>query len=489
MSSPNDPMRAGTQEGSEPPGGSVSGVPVASGTAFVPVPASRVPPRVTPQFRGRPPNRIGGKRAPKDGPPTRFGGTAFLLTVLCAALLFSSLPVISHATMSSPNPSSMGSAPSGLGIAQEANSTGQLPYLAGIAHRLTAGNTTDPSRGLANNASDRETLNAGMQPPGPHLPAGAMPTLVGESLTVPDRAIVESPVTFTESGLPAGTPWWVNLTFGPSFESTTANLSFVEPNGSYPYTVASGDLALGPQPASGELSVAGSAVTVLVTFGGSSFPVTFTESGLAGQLPWAVTVTGQPSVVSAAPTLSLSEPNGTYSFSVRSIGNLSYSANPASGRFTIDGSGIALAVTFAPDLYPVRFVESGLPAGTPLAVTLQGSLLVSSNGSLEWHEPNGSFLYTVGTVPGYSLVSSPTGPLAVNGQAVTVELTFVPAATGIYPFVGSSGGPGTPVGELLLLATALGGAVGIASWRIGNLRHSAASEAQSGPSVDSRPHP
>ncbi len=40
-------------------------------------------------------------------------------------------------------------------------------------------------------------------------------------------------VTFTESGLPSGTSWYVNLTDGPSNSSTGTTVGFLEPNGTY----------------------------------------------------------------------------------------------------------------------------------------------------------------------------------------------------------------------------------------------------------------
>ncbi|MGC9124284.1 MAG: hypothetical protein ACP5IB_09520, partial [Thermoplasmata archaeon] len=44
-------------------------------------------------------------------------------------------------------------------------------------------------------------------------------------------------VTFTESGLPSGTTWYVNLSNGQSFSSTTNTITFQEPNGTYYYII------------------------------------------------------------------------------------------------------------------------------------------------------------------------------------------------------------------------------------------------------------
>ncbi|MGC8701304.1 MAG: hypothetical protein ACP5R3_06840, partial [Thermoplasmata archaeon] len=40
-------------------------------------------------------------------------------------------------------------------------------------------------------------------------------------------------VTFTETGLPSGTTWYVNLSNGQSFSGTGTTITFSEPNGTY----------------------------------------------------------------------------------------------------------------------------------------------------------------------------------------------------------------------------------------------------------------
>ena len=72
-------------------------------------------------------------------------------------------------------------------------------------------------------------------------------------------------VKFTESGLPSGNSWYVNLTNGQSFSSTTSTMSFSEPNGTYSYTIGnvSGYTA---SPSSGSITVSGSNATKTITF-------------------------------------------------------------------------------------------------------------------------------------------------------------------------------------------------------------------------------
>ncbi|MFY9716633.1 MAG: thermopsin family protease [Thermoplasmata archaeon] len=84
-------------------------------------------------------------------------------------------------------------------------------------------------------------------------------------------------VTFTETGLPAGTNW--SVTFNDALESSTGTvISFEVPNGSYKYkiTVPSG------------FDVGTSSGTILVTDGAAAQPVSFSHSSSspASSVPW-----------------------------------------------------------------------------------------------------------------------------------------------------------------------------------------------------------
>ncbi|MGI0053286.1 MAG: hypothetical protein ACRECR_03380, partial [Thermoplasmata archaeon] len=98
-------------------------------------------------------------------------------------------------------------------------------------------------------------------------------------------------VTFTESGLPASTNWSVTLNGTPQATSGTS-IAFVEPNGSYSYSVPTVD-TYAPAPSGGLLVVNGSMKNVLLTFtrnstssGGRPYPVTFTQTGLPDDVSW-----------------------------------------------------------------------------------------------------------------------------------------------------------------------------------------------------------
>jgi len=226
-------------------------------------------------------------------------------------------------------------------------------------------------------------------------------------------------VTFTETGLPAGTNWtvgvfitpWFFEDFGAQFNtSNTSTLTFSLPNGTYHFHVfrANGN---GSFPHRGMFTVNGtSPPPISVHFGPPKlYTVTLTEVGLPAGTLWAVRVQnpggwgdpgwfwqwgGEDAPVAAAlhggwwgwhhggwggfnisntSTLTLNLPNGTYNYSVFCVPGFSF-VGPSNGTINISGaSPPAIHVTFAAlPAYVVTFVESGLPAGTNWTVAVGG---------------------------------------------------------------------------------------------------------------------
>ncbi len=72
-------------------------------------------------------------------------------------------------------------------------------------------------------------------------------------------------------------------------------LTFTEPNGTYPYSVAAAS-GFGPTPANGTIVLHGAPVAVTVAYS-RVFVLTFTESNLPAGTNWSVTLTGSSSSV------------------------------------------------------------------------------------------------------------------------------------------------------------------------------------------------
>jgi hypothetical protein len=246
----------------------------------------------------------------------------------------------------------------------------------------------------------------------------------GGTFTVNGAAVSESvafllsyEVTFTQSTLPAGTTWWVNLTNGVSLRGTGSTVNIAEPNGSYAYNVGTTDKTYR---ASGETFVVnGGPLSLPVTFVRLTYAVSFTEQRLPSGTMWWVNLTNGQSFPGTGTSITFSEPNGSYAFLVSAPG---YIAFPATGNFTIAGGSASRAITFVQATYPVRFTENGLPNGTSWSVTLGGVTQSSTTTVIDFQESNGSYTYRLASsMPEYG---APGGTFVVTGSPVFVYVTF-----------------------------------------------------------------
>jgi YVTN family beta-propeller protein len=247
------------------------------------------------------------------------------------------------------------------------------------------------------------------------------------------------PVDFAESGLAPSTPWSVDFRGVPAGGSGTV-IAFSAPNGTYGYTIP--PVPGYTTPAGGTTMVSAAPDTVNLTFVVYEFTVEFVEQGLPKGTNWSVTLGGQPYNTTAS-SLSAAEPNGTYAFSIATIGR--FAPQPGSGMLTIDNSSQSVSVTFqAPRLpptnYSVTFSESGLPTGRTWSIAWNGSPPTSSTGTtIAFSAPNGSYPFSVGAEPGYTTAWS--GSVTVDGHPATENVSFGPFRYAVtFVETGLSGG-------------------------------------------------
>jgi len=240
-----------------------------------------------------------------------------------------------------------------------------------------------------------------------------------------------SNVTFEESGLPTGTNWSVTLggvsqSAKASEGSHTSSIVFVEPNGTYQYSVgpAGGFMA---SPSSGQVTVNGASKSVFETYA-LPYSVTFTETGLASGTTWNVTMGSTVGHADSPTSIVFPVSNGTYPFTVGPI--LGYSVAPGSGNAVVSGSSITYPITFTAITYPATFTESGLPSGRTFQVTVNGNTMsLTTDGSTDTLTftglANGSYPYTItGNSGWYQSTLAYTGTVVVIGGALT-EPTLV----------------------------------------------------------------
>jgi YVTN family beta-propeller protein len=238
-------------------------------------------------------------------------------------------------------------------------------------------------------------------------------------------------VVFYESGLPWGTNW--SVTFNKVLSSSSNEiLSFSAPNGTYAFTVGTvSGYAVSPR--SGNLTVSGSIAMQNVTFlKKGTYTATFAEKGLPPGASWNVmlasTSTGLNSTEnSTGTTTTFSVLNGTYYFEAWAVG---YVANASFGDILVNGSSVSTTINFTRQTggpYPIKFTESGLPSGTSWSVTFDRELSSSTSANIAFSAANGTYMYTVVAVSGYTAIPS-SGNLTVNGTGVTkaIQFTLIP---------------------------------------------------------------
>ena len=161
------------------------------------------------------------------------------------------------------------------------------------------------------------------------------------------------------------------------------------------------------------------------------YPAAFTEVGLPAGVAWTVTMGAAGSETTNGTSLQFNLTNGTYSFEVRSS-NRSWEPLDPSGSLVINGTGAQETILFAEVTFPIHFVESGLPNGTSWGVILAGEQETSTGASITFSEPNGSYPWKVLAPPDY-LVSPSQGNATVQGDSLTIPVTFVSIPPNSYP--------------------------------------------------------
>lgn len=152
-----------------------------------------------------------------------------------------------------------------------------------------------------------------------------------------------------------------------------------------------------------------------------TYPVTFTSIGLPLGTSWSVTVDGINTMSTTYSTITFQLGNGSHSFSVSNPTN--YQASISSGVVLVYGSSVAQYITFSLVEYELKFVETGLAAGSAWSVNVSGMVLSSTTDSIMFDFDNGSYSYSITGPANYASTPS-SGNAVVYGQDVQVNVSF-----------------------------------------------------------------
>ncbi len=224
-------------------------------------------------------------------------------------------------------------------------------------------------------------------------------------------------VTFTESGLSAGTYWSVVLGGTTNF-SNGNSINFTEVNGTYNYAI-NPVYGYTANITSGYIYVQGANASLSVKWT-PVYTVTFTESGLSAGTYWSV-VLGGTTNFSNSNSINFTEINGAYNYTINSVHG--YVANISSGTIYVQGANVSLSVKWTP-VYTVTFTENGLPPGTGWSVILNASTRSSNTNTISFAEIDGTYTYNIVNVSGYSIMPSYAGTVTVNNKNKSVNITY-----------------------------------------------------------------
>jgi YVTN family beta-propeller protein len=265
--------------------------------------------------------------------------------------------------------------------------------------------------------------------------AGASQDVAVEFLPVAPKYLVE----FVESGLPSGTNF--SVSFDGGIWSAAGRITIPEPNGNYSFGVlpVAGYVAT---PSNGTVLVRGANVTEPIAFRSSAptapYTITFHETGLPNGTGWAVVI-GNEVASSLTSNVTFLEPNGSYGYVVLAVTGF---VTNYSGTVLVNGTDVTVVVAFAPESYPVVFVEFGLPNGSRWGVSATNAssgfnrTANSTTDAVTLPLPNGTYEITFELPAGYR-VNATWSPVTVAGAPITTY-----RVTALGP---ASSGGGTPI--------------------------------------------
>ena len=238
-------------------------------------------------------------------------------------------------------------------------------------------------------------------------PSSGTATVNGANIT---EAITFLPMpkyslNFTESGLPSRTLWSVNLS-GSIQSSNKSYIAFQETNGTYSYSI--GIVAgYAASPNTGSVTLSGAAKNVSIAWTQVRYQVSFNETGLPSGTKWFLNFSDTLHN-STNKFINLTEPNGTYSFSVVHL--TGYKNTPLNGTVKVNGSGVSDKITFT--AYPTAVITAPSLVPYDSAVVLSASGSIGNITNYTWHIKGPQNFTEYGKTP--SVFFSLTGTYSVS---------------------------------------------------------------------------
>jgi hypothetical protein len=97
----------------------------------------------------------------------------------------------------------------------------------------------------------------------------------------------------------------------------------------------------------------------------------------------------------------------------------------------VNGAPVSETASFALEVYSIVFSEAGLPLSTNWTVTLGGTSHDSVSSTITVYEPNGTYSYRLGIVPGWT-TSAFLGKAIVDGMPTLIRVPWTLTPFSVY---------------------------------------------------------
>lgn len=240
--------------------------------------------------------------------------------------------------------------------------------------------------------------------------------------------------------------WYLNMSNGQKFNTSSNEISFTEPNSTYSYTIASGNKTYRPVTGSGNFAVSGKTVTENISFVQVNFSVNLTQTGLPSGFDWYIRVTGTGNTAlllnTTGPLIGFNVTNGTYTYSVFSV-NKTYAPGNYTENFALNGARENFSIKFHRVVFGVTFNETGLPSGFGWSIKFSNGTSLNSTAAVAgMNSVNGTYFYRVVSANKTWAPEKYTGKITVSGKNATATVNFRQ-----YTYVVSFTEKGLPTGS------------------------------------------
>jgi hypothetical protein len=227
-------------------------------------------------------------------------------------------------------------------------------------------------------------------------------------------------VIFHESGIVSGNAWGIDFN-GTDYNTTSASLTFIEKNGSYPFTVIISKI-YDSNVSLGTVTVNGAALNIYIGFTYRAFNITFSEVGLPSNVQWSMTIDGTVyySNVSDSNILLFQGKAGSYDGIVDNA--TYYTPMDRYFNFTITGNA-QYTIDYGIIL---TFIESGYNG--LWHITINGVTYSSSTNTIVATVSPGQVVFNVWGASGYTINPEVVTQSYTSAQTIRVTFTVQPAS-------------------------------------------------------------